>query len=101
MTSLIRPEPGQSTAMPLNVSYRVGRIADVVRGRWLDLTMESRGFIWPVLEMYPWLPESLRDACQEHIRFFDQTPGLRRFGVSTLVIARRDGQPEEAGSSSG
>jgi SAM-dependent methyltransferase len=251
MTSLIRPEPGKSTAMPLNVSYRVGRIADVVRGRWLDLgcadggytaallqqgaaevigvdaeedrvaqavarnlprasfqvaqsenlpfpdayfdgvfmnevfehvtdekvtmrevarilapggrlvlispnrwfpfeghgmrapffktgnpvpllpwlpqslanrwmtarnywprqladhvqaaglTVESRGFIWPVLEMYPWLPKSLRDAYQDHIRFFDQTPGLRRFGVSTMVIARRDGQPGEAGSSSG
>ncbi len=251
MTSLIRPEPGKSTAMPLNVSYRVGRIADVVRGRWLDLgcadggytaellrqgaaevigvdaeedrigqaaarnlphasfqvaqsenlpfpdeyfngvfmnevfehvtdekgtmrevarilapggrlvlispnrwfpfeghgmrssffktgnpvpllpwlpqslasrwmtarnywpsqladhvqaaglTVESRGFIWPVLEMYPWLPRSLRDVYQDHIRFFDQTPGLRRFGVSTLVIARRDGQSLAEGPSSG
>lgn len=136
MTSLIRPEPGKSTAMPLNVSYRVGRIADVVKGRWLDLgcadrgytaevigvdaeedriaqaaarnlphasfqVAQSRGFIWPVLEMYPWLPKSLRDAYQDHIRFFDQTPGLRRFGVSTLVIACRNGQPQEAGSSSG
>jgi hypothetical protein len=51
--------------------------------------------------MYPWLPKSLRDAYQDHIRFFDQTPGLRRFGVSTMVIARRDGQSGEAGSSSG
>jgi hypothetical protein len=80
MISLIRPEPGKSTAMPLNVSYGAGRIADVVSGR---------------------LPRSLRDVYQDYIRFFDQTPGLRRFGVSMLVIARRDGQSREAGSSSG
>ena len=44
MTSLIRPEPGKSTAMPLNVSYRVGRIADVVKGRWLDLGCADGGY---------------------------------------------------------
>jgi SAM-dependent methyltransferase len=53
------------------------------------LTVESCGFIWPVLEIYPWLPKYLRDTYQAHIRFFDRTPGLRRFGVSTMVIARR------------
>ena len=53
------------------------------------LTVESRGFIWPVLQQYPWLPEYFRNKYQAHIRFFDQTPILRRFGVSTLVVARR------------
>jgi SAM-dependent methyltransferase len=251
MTSLVRPEPGLSTAMPLNVSYRVGRIAELIRGRWLDLgcadggyaaellrqgaaevvgvdaeeerivqaaarklphtsfhvaqsedlpfpdayfdgvfmnevfehvtdekatlrevarilvpggrlvlispnrwfpfeghgmraaflttggpvpllpwlpgslasrwmtarnywprqltnhvqeaglTVESRGFIWPVLEVYPWLPRYLREVYQDHIHFFDQTPGLRRFGVSTLVVARRDTQRDDPGSPSG
>ena len=53
------------------------------------LTVESCGFIWPVLEVYPWLPKYLRDTYQAHIRFFDRTPVLRRFGVSTMVVARR------------
>ncbi len=44
MTSLMRPEPGNSTAMPLNVSYRVGRIAELVRGRWLDLGCADGGY---------------------------------------------------------
>jgi SAM-dependent methyltransferase len=54
------------------------------------LTVESREFIWPVLEFYPWLPKSFRKTYQAHIHFFDQMPGVRRFGVSTLVVARRD-----------
>ena len=58
------------------------------------LTVESCEFIWPVFEQYPWLPEYLRKRYQAHIRFFDQTPGLRRFGVSTLVVGRRPESPE-------
>lgn len=60
------------------------------------LIVESREFIWPVLEFYPWLPKHFRETYQAHINFFDRTPGLRRFGVSTLVVARRDGKPNEA-----
>lgn len=30
------PDRGHSTATPLNVSYRVGRIAPYLSGRWLD-----------------------------------------------------------------
>jgi SAM-dependent methyltransferase len=59
------------------------------------LIVESREFIWPVLEFYPWLPKYFRDTYQAHINFFDQVPGLRRFGVSTLIIARRDEKPNE------
>ena len=53
------------------------------------LKVESCEFIWPVLEVYPWLPKYFRETYQAHIRFFDRTPGLRRFGVSTMVVARR------------
>jgi SAM-dependent methyltransferase len=51
------------------------------------LTVESYGFIWPVFDIYPWLPKYLRNTYQTHIRRFDRMPGVRRFGVSTLVIA--------------
>ena len=44
MTSLVRPEPGNSTARPRNVTYRIGRIADMVEGRWLDLGCADGGY---------------------------------------------------------
>ena len=61
----------------------------------VGLIIERREFIWPVLEFYPWLPKHLREAYQAHIHFFDHAPGLRWFGVSTLVVGRRGGQPGE------
>ena len=68
-------------------NYWPSQLVDHVKAA--GLTVESCGFIWPVLEIYPWLPKYLRDTYQAHIRFFDRTPGLRRFGVSTMVVARR------------
>jgi SAM-dependent methyltransferase len=53
------------------------------------LIVERFGFIWPVLEQYRWLPPLLRSKYQAHIEVFDQLPGLRRLGVSTLVVGRR------------
>jgi len=44
------------------------------------------GYIWPVLEMYSGLPARLTKAYQRHITRLDDVPGLRRFGVSTLVV---------------
>jgi SAM-dependent methyltransferase len=44
------------------------------------------GFIWPVLEAYPWLPPRGIAWYQKHFRAWDHVPGLRRFGVSTMVV---------------
>ena len=43
-------------------------------------------FIWPVLEVYPWLPASGIALYQKYFRTLDHLPGLRRFGVSTMVV---------------
>lgn len=43
-------------------------------------------FIWPVLETFPWLPRRGVTCYQRHFRQWDHIPGLRRFGVSTLVV---------------
>jgi SAM-dependent methyltransferase len=53
------------------------------------LDVESCGFIWPVLEEYPWLPGRLRARYQLYIPTFDRIPGLRRLGVSTMIVARQ------------
>ena len=41
---MVRLEPGKPTALPLNVSYRVSRIANLIRGRWLDLGCADGGY---------------------------------------------------------
>jgi SAM-dependent methyltransferase len=45
------------------------------------------GFIWPVFEQYSWLPASVIAAYQRRMNHFDDIPGLRRFGISTLIVA--------------
>jgi SAM-dependent methyltransferase len=62
-------------------------VKDVARA---GLRVQPCEFIWPVLEEYPWLPAGLRARYQRHLSAFDHAPGLRRFGVSTMVVARRD-----------
>ena len=68
-------------------NYWPGQLVE--RVRLAGLIVERRGFIWPVLEEYPWLPARLRGRYQAHVQTFDRIPGVRRFGVSTLVIGRR------------
>jgi SAM-dependent methyltransferase len=38
------PERGETTAMPLNVTYRVGRISKHLSGRWLDFGCADGGY---------------------------------------------------------
>lgn len=47
------------------------------------------GFVWPVFEQYPWLPRRVRTAYQKRMERIDDLPGIRRLGVSTLVVGRR------------
>jgi SAM-dependent methyltransferase len=68
-------------------NYWPGELLDHVKRA--GFIIERSRFIWPVLEVYPWLPRFLRDGYQKRIRVFDSLPGLRRFGVSTLVVGRK------------
>jgi len=53
-----------------------------------DLRIERRDFALPLFEHYPWLPERLVAWYLRHLDRLDRSP-LRRFGVSTLVVARK------------
>jgi ubiquinone/menaquinone biosynthesis C-methylase UbiE len=46
-------------------------------------------FIMPVFEGYPWVPELVAAKFRRHLAWIDRFPGIRSFGVSNLVIARR------------
>jgi ubiquinone/menaquinone biosynthesis C-methylase UbiE len=47
------------------------------------------GFIMPVFEGFPWVPAALAESFRRHITTIDRVPGLCRFGVSNLIVARR------------
>ena len=47
------------------------------------------GYIWPVLEVYPWLPKAMITLYQRHVERLDDIAVLRKFGVSTLVVGRK------------
>jgi SAM-dependent methyltransferase len=47
------------------------------------------GYVWPVLQQYPWLPAPMIRFYQRHFEQFDDVAVLRKFGVSTLVVGRK------------
>jgi SAM-dependent methyltransferase len=55
--------------------------------RKAGFTVLEVGFIWPVFEQYPWLPAQIISSYHKWIHQLDAFPGLRRFGLSTLIIA--------------
>jgi len=48
--------------------------------------IKETSFIWPILETYPWLPKPALAIYHRNFQTWDHIPGLRRFGVSTLVV---------------
>jgi len=51
------------------------------------------GFIMPVFRIYPWMPNVVAKGFRRHITQIDSFPCIRRFGVSTIVVARRPVAP--------
>ena len=47
------------------------------------------GYIMPVFEGYPWLPDSVIARFRRHISRIDRLPLVKCFGVSNLVVALR------------
>jgi SAM-dependent methyltransferase len=53
--------------------------------------IQETGFVWPIFEQYPWLPAPIISVYQRWMNRIDDIPGLRRFGLSTLIIAVKPG----------
>jgi SAM-dependent methyltransferase len=68
-------------------NYWPHQLVDHVRA--CGFAILDTGFIWPVLEEYAWLPAGLISKYQDRIHQFDHAHGLRRFGLSTLIVAVR------------
>jgi ubiquinone/menaquinone biosynthesis C-methylase UbiE len=47
------------------------------------------GFAWPLFNQYRWLPTPLVRLYSRLLPWIERVPIVRRFGVSTMIIARR------------
>lgn len=68
-------------------NYWPSQLADLARDAGFSIS--EIGFIWPVFEFYSWLPGPIISLYQRWLTRIDDLPILRRFGVSTLVIATK------------
>jgi SAM-dependent methyltransferase len=68
-------------------NYWPHQLADHVRRAGFDVT--ETGFVWPVFENYPWLPRFMVPTYQRWLRRLDDIPGVRKLGVSTLIVAKK------------
>jgi hypothetical protein len=48
------------------------------------------GTVFPVFEFYPWLPKTLIEFYWKNLPKIEKTPILKRFGVSTIIIATKE-----------
>lgn len=53
--------------------------------------VEELGFAYPLFAEFPWLPGTLSGRVRQWAPRLETTVGLRRFGVSTMIIARPTG----------
>jgi SAM-dependent methyltransferase len=47
------------------------------------------GFLWPQFEEFPWLPAPVIGAYRGWLERLDDVAGVRRFGLSTMIIATK------------
>ena len=57
----------------------------------------SVDFVWPVLELYRWLPQQSRRWYQRHISDIDKMRVIRRLGVSVFLVAQKPVNCDEFG----
>ncbi len=68
-------------------NYWPGELKQLARRAGFEI-VASRSIL-PVLEVYPWLPRPLIKWYRRAMPILEQVPFARRFGVSTLVLAKR------------
>lgn len=61
------------------------------QARAAGFVIHEVGFVWPPFDQFRWLPAPVITVYRRWIDRLDKVPGLRRLGVSTLVIATKPG----------
>lgn len=47
------------------------------------------GFVWPVFEVYPWLPYPVIRRYRKLVPVLEKMPLIRRFGISIFIVAQK------------
>jgi SAM-dependent methyltransferase len=68
-------------------NYWPGELRDLVRAAGFEIVRTES--VFPVFEVYPWLPPAVVRRYRDAVPRLERTPIVNRFGVSTLVLARR------------
>jgi len=68
-------------------NYWPNELRRIVRGAGFEIIHSES--VFPVLEAYPWLPTPVIRWYRRALPVLEGLPGIRNFGVSTLIIARR------------
>lgn len=68
-------------------NYWPGELRAKIENRGYKIV--ETGFIMPVFEAYPWIPEAVSQRFRDHVTSIDRWPGIRRLGVSNLVVGQR------------
>jgi SAM-dependent methyltransferase len=68
-------------------NYWPYELIQLIRGQGFDIC--TRGFVWPVFEVYPWLPRSIISRYRDLVPALEGIPFIRCFGVSIYAVARR------------
>ena len=66
-------------------NYWPNELANAIKSNGFNI--ESVGFVWPVFEQWNWIPARMGTWYRSRIDRIDNLPIVRRFGVSTMVVA--------------
>jgi SAM-dependent methyltransferase len=51
--------------------------------------IRTAGFVWPVFEVYPWLPRPIIHQYRNLVPRLEKMPFIRRFGISIFIVAQK------------
>lgn len=70
-------------------NYWPHELQELVRSQ--GFVIRVAGFVLPVFEVYPWLPAPVIRQYRRLVPVLERIPLVRRFGVSNLVVAQKQG----------
>jgi SAM-dependent methyltransferase len=82
--------PGRLTRHVLRArNYWPSEVRALVRDNGFEI--QAQESVFPIFEVFPWLPGRVYRWYVRNLPRIERLPVIRRFGVSTLVVARKPG----------
>ena len=71
-------------------NYWPGELRGLIRNEGFHIHVA--GFVFPMFEVFPWLPDPLIKPYRKLVPLFEKFPFIQRFGVSNFIVARKQGR---------